>query len=162
MVIYTYWSIYGRDRFDPSRILLPRWVETLAKDVTRQCIGGIQEYYPWSPRKLFRPDFADALLGNRLADEYPEIHRILLENSSGLSGHRIPALILQGTDDVVVSMSSQEAFVRKLCRTGCPVQYILFKGSRHDTRQIGFVEAQRWIERLTLGGKPEPNCRELL
>jgi acetyl esterase/lipase len=162
MVVHTYSSIYGRDRFDPSRILLPRWAVGLAKDVTRQCIGGMQEYYPWSPRKMFRPDFADALLGNRLAEVFPQIHRILLENSTGLSGHRIPTLILQGTDDVVVSVRSQEAFVRELCRTKCPVQYILYKGSRHDTREIGFGEARRWMQRLTLGGKPESNCGDLL
>ena len=162
MVVYIYSSIYGRDRFDPDRILLPRWAESLAKDITRQCVGGMQEYYPWSPRKLFRQDFADALLGNRLADAFPEIHRILLENSTGLSGHRIPALILQGTDDVVVSVKSQEAFVRELCRTNCPVQYILYKGSRHDTRQIGFGKARQWMQRLVLGEKPEPNCEDLL
>ncbi len=161
MVVYTYSLIYGHYCFDPGRILLPRWAKSLSKDVTRQCVGGMQKYYPWSPRELFRSDFADALLGDRLAEAYPEIHRILRENSTGLSEHRIPALILQGTDDIVVSVKSQEAFVRELRRTKCDVQYILYKGSRHDTRQIGFGDARRWMERLTPGGKPEPNCGDL-
>jgi hypothetical protein len=59
-------------------------------------------------------------------------------------------------------VKSQEAFVRELCRTKCPVQYILYKGSRHDTREIGFGEARRWMLRLTLGGKSESNCGDLL
>ena len=158
MAIYTYSKVYGKERFDPEAILAPRWARTLEKDVTRQCVGGMQSYYPASPRELFRPEFAEALLGGSLEEKYPEIFAILKENSTGLTGHRIPALILEGSDDVVVSVKSQEAFVRELCRTACPVTYSLYKGRRHDTRQVGFDEAREWMEKLTRGEKPESNC----
>lgn len=158
MAIYTFSRIYGRDRFDPDRILAPKWAATLEKDVTRQCVGGMQSYYPASPRDLFRAEFAESLLRGTLREKYPEVEKILRENSPGLSGHRVPALILEGSDDVVVSVKSQEAFVRALCRTACPVKYSLYKGRRHDTRQIGFKEARAWMERRALGESPETSC----
>jgi acetyl esterase/lipase len=161
MAIYTYSKIYGKDRFDPDKILAPRWAATLEKDVTRQCVGGMQAYYPASPRELYRQEFADALLKGGLAKAFPEIDRILAENNTGLSGHRIPALLLQGTDDVVVSVPSQEAFVRALCRAGSPVQYTVYKGRRHDTRQIGFQEVRKWMESLARGERPVTNCGDL-
>ncbi len=158
MAIYTFSRIYGRDRFDPDRILAPRWAATLEKDVTRQCVGGMQSYYPAAARDLFRPEFAESLLNGTLKEKYPMIEKILRENSPGLSGHKVPALILEGSDDVVVSVKSQEAFVRALCRTGCPVTYSLYKGRRHDTRQIGFKEARAWMERRARGERPETSC----
>jgi len=161
MAIYAYSNIYGKDRFDPDLILAPKWAATLKKDVTRQCVGGMQSYYPATARALFRPEFADSLLNGTLREEYPEIEKIMRENSPGLSGHGIPALILQGSNDVVVTVKSQKAFVRALCRTACPVTYSLYEGRRHDTRQIGFPEARAWMEQLARGESPESSCGSL-
>jgi len=159
MAIYTYAQMYGRDRFDPAEILLPQWEESLEDDVTRQCIGGMQAYYPWTPRELYRAKFADALLSNRLASAYPSIYRILRENSTGLGGHHVPALILEGTDDVVVSVKSQASFAAALRRHGSAVQLSIYKGARHDTRQIGFTEALEWMQKITRGGSPPTGTR---
>jgi acetyl esterase/lipase len=160
MVIYTFSRMYGTQRFDPARILQDRWARSLEHDVTRQCIGGMQQYYPWAARELFTPAFADALFAGKLRDLYPEIYRILRENSPGLTRHRAPCLILQGTDDVVVRPASQARFVRQLCQAGSPVKYVVYKG-RHDTRQVGYWEALDWMRALA-AGKPSPSdCRTL-
>ncbi len=161
MVIYTYASLYGKNRFDPAVILAPRWAQSLEDDVTRQCIGGMQAYYPWTPREMFRKEFADALLSGTLAQTYPEIYSILTQNSSGLSGHRVPALILEGTDDVVVSVKSQTAFAKALSARGSAVRLSIYKGVRHDTRQAGFPEALKWMNTITQGGKPPSNGETL-
>jgi acetyl esterase/lipase len=161
MVVYSYSLEYGPERFNPALILASRWVGSLEHDVTRQCVGGMQEYYPWTPREMFAPAFAAALLSRELATKYPEIHRILRENSAGLSRHRVPCLILQGTDDVVVFQASQEEFIRQLCRSGSPVRYILFRGRRHDTRQIGYFEALDWMRRLAAGQPAPSDCRTI-
>jgi acetyl esterase/lipase len=161
MAIYSYSRVYGTETFDPELILAPRWAKTLEKDVTRQCVGGMQSYYPASARELFRREFADALFKGTLDEEFPSIDRVLQENSTGLSGHRVPALILEGSDDIVVSPASQEAFARALCRAGSLVTYSLYKGRRHDTRQVGFAEAREWMDRITRGERPGSNCGEL-
>jgi acetyl esterase/lipase len=158
MAIYTYSKLYGKDLFDPDGILAARWAKTLEKDVTRQCVGGMQSYYPSSPRDLYTSNFANALIKGNLATVFPAVYKILEENSTGLSGHGVPALILEGSEDVVVSVKSQEAFVKALCRAGSAVQYVLYKGRRHDTRQIGFQTARSWMESLTRGESPPSNC----
>jgi pimeloyl-ACP methyl ester carboxylesterase len=160
MAVYTFSLMYGTERFDPRLILGSRWVGSLARDVTRQCVGGMQQYYPWSARELFQPAFADALFARKLAEKYPEIHQILQENSTGLSRHHIPCLILQGTDDVVIRPASQEEFVHKLCQAGSAVRYVLYRGRRHDTRQIGYWEALDWMLGLAGGRKPPSNCQD--
>ncbi len=154
MAIYTYEQMYGKARFDPAAILLPEWADTLEDDVTRQCIGGMQAYYPWTPRKMFRKEFADALLAGTLEKSYPTIDSILKENSAGLTAHHVPALILEGTDDIVVSVKSQTAFAHALRALGSPVQLSIYKGARHDTRQAGFAEALQWMKSITAGGAP--------
>ncbi|MBN1836534.1 MAG: hypothetical protein JW820_11835 [Spirochaetales bacterium] len=158
MAVYGFSRAYGVERFDPARILRDRWAADLAEDVVRQCVGGMQSYYPWSARELFRPEFAEALLEGRLAEAYPSIHRILRRHSTGLSGHRVPSLILQGGDDVVVSAASQERFVARLCASGSPVMYLHYGASRHDTRQVGFFDTLRWMQRLARGGPAPSNC----
>ena len=146
---------------DPEAILAPRWAERLEDDVTRQCVGGMQAYYPWTPRELYTRAFADSLLDGTLEEAFPEIHRILSDNTTGLSGHRVPALILQGTDDVVVSVASQKAFAEKLCRARSAVTLSIYENARHDTRQVGFEEALSWMKAIS-GGAPAPsNCGEL-
>ncbi len=160
MAIYTFSRMYGTKRFDPALILQERWARSLERDVTRQCIGGMQQYYPWEARQLFTPAFANALFAHKLQDLYPEIYRILKENSTGLSRHRVPSLILQGTDDIVVRPASQERFVRQLCKAGNPVKYVVYQG-RHDTRQVGYWEALDWMRALA-DGKPAPSdCKTL-
>ncbi len=154
MAIYTYAKMYGTAQFDPAKILLPEWADTLEDDVTRQCIGGMQAYYPWKPREMFRTEFADALMAGTLTEKYPSIDRIIRENSTGLTGHKVPALILEGTEDVVVSVHSQTAFAEALRRKGSAVQVSIYKGVRHDTRQAGFREAFAWMAARVAGRTP--------
>lgn len=145
-IIYTYAQIYGADRFDPSVMIQDQWLENLFIDVRRLCILGLQDYYPWGPYTFFRPEFLRSLQQRRLAADFPEIHAVLKENSPGLSGHGIPALILQGGNDVVINLQDMERFVSSLRDRGSEVEYLVYPDSRHDTRQIGFSDARRWMQ----------------
>lgn len=146
IVAYSFRERYGADRFDPAIMFQSRWVETLDHDVTRQCIGGIQRYYPWNPAELFRPEFLAALRRDDVASISPEIDEILRENSVGLSGHGVPALIVQGTDDIVVYPPSQEEFVVELRERGSDVRYYIYENERHDVRQAAYFDVLAWIE----------------
>jgi acetyl esterase/lipase len=145
LVIYVYSKQYGEDRFDPSKILLPRWAATLERDVTTQCIGGIQSYYPWVADQLFNPPFLAALNAGYLSTAYPEIERIMIENSTGLSGHGIPALIAQGEHDPVIKYTHQDDFVVRLRQQGSNVLYLKYPDLRHDTRQASFRRVRQWM-----------------
>jgi len=145
MVLYTFRNLYGRDAVDPDLALAERFAVSLDYDITRQCVGGMQSYYPIDPRKLFTAPFSKALLGGALETEYPGIYRALEDNKTGLSGHRVPALICQGTDDIVVYGATQAAYVEALRKAGSVVDYRIYEGARHDTRQASFRDVQAWM-----------------
>ncbi len=160
LVIYTYAQLYG-DAIQPHELLAERWANSLERDVTSQCIGAIQSFYPYNPRQLFKGEFADALFDNRLAEAFPSVHEAFEANNSGLAGHGLPALILQGTEDTVVSVASQDLFVRRLCAAGSAVRYPHYIGARHDTRAIGFEDAQAWMQAIAAGEAPPSDCEAL-
>ncbi|TVR74319.1 MAG: hypothetical protein EA427_01160 [Spirochaetaceae bacterium] len=148
MILEAYRTIYGEERFDPRKILRTEWAETLTYDTTRQCVGGIQNYYPGDPALLFRESFLTSLRAGTLDRTHPSIAAIFHENATGLTRHGVPALILQGSDDIVVFPATQKEFVRELRARGNPVDYRLYENTRHDTRQRSFVDVLEWIDRL--------------
>lgn len=154
MVVMSYRTVYGDHRFDPAAVLKEPYASDLAYDTTRQCVGGMQRFYPSRAPDLLHPDFLDSLYDGTLADTHPTIHRVFQANRTGLAPHGVPALILQGTNDIVVSRKTQENFVAALRAVGNPVDYRLFEGARHDTRQIGFETAVAWIRGLDPDARP--------
>ncbi len=156
-IFYTYERMY--DDVDPRRYLQDQWAESLAADVERMCVDQFQRYYPYDGTKLYRPEFYDALYNNRLDEEYPALYRRLEENRSGLSGHGIPTLVVQGDRDIIVTTPSQREYVRKLCETGVPVRFAVFPEVRHrHTRAAGFQLSLLWMSRLHSGMAPQSDC----
>lgn len=149
MIVQSFVRIYGSEAFDPYAILQRQWAERLEYDTTRQCVGGMQAYYPHDAEGLLQKTFFQALRDGNLADAYPSIATIVAENNAGVDSHGVSALILQGTNDIVVSTESQTRFVEMLRAAGNDVRYIIYDGARHDTRQVGFFEALSWIDSLS-------------
>lgn len=151
MALYIFRDLYGADQLNPDWILKERFASRLDRDVVRMCVGAMQSYYPIDPVQLFTEEFSRSLLDDRISHDYPSVYRILKENSTGLSGHGVPVLILQGTNDIVVYHQTQKDFADALETTGVDVDYRLLEGARHDTRQRGFFDARRWIDLKTEG-----------
>ncbi|PKL26088.1 MAG: hypothetical protein CVV47_02865 [Spirochaetae bacterium HGW-Spirochaetae-3] len=147
MVLYTFRNLYGKEAVDPDLALAKVFAPSLDYDITRQCVGGMQSYYPIDPKRLFNAEFSKALLGGTLQKAYPGIFKALTDNSTGLAGHGVPVLICQGTDDIVVHGPTQAAFVKALEEAGSTVEYNIYKGVRHDTRQASFEDVQAWMNR---------------
>lgn len=160
-IFYTYAQMYGPE-IDPAAYLQDRWAATLAQDVNRLCVDQFQVYYPFDGRQLYRPEFYDALYGGRLAEAFPSLHARLEENLSGLSGHGLPVLVIQGNQDIIITTPSQTAYVRALCAAGSPVEYYRLDGVRHrHTRPAGFAATVAFMERLAAGEAPISHCGEL-
>ena len=67
----------------------------------------------------------------------------------------LPALILQGGTDFIVSTASQERFVDALRAAGSAVRYRVFPGVPHKgARQAGFAESIEWMESIARGETP--------
>ena len=166
---FTYvapWVVYAYDTFfpgriDPADILAEPYLSRLVNDAERLCILGVQGYYPSNPANLYQPAFTEALLNGTLADTYPEVAELFAENDAGLAEHGVPAIILQGVNDPVVYLETQNAFVKNLCEGGSRVRYPNYLRTRHETRYIGFNEAISWMRARVAGEEPPSDCGTL-
>jgi pimeloyl-ACP methyl ester carboxylesterase len=151
-VLYSYACMYGPQRVKPERYLQERWARTLGEDASSMCVDEFQSFYPFDGRKLFRPEFYEALHADRLAEEYPSLAEALAVNRSGLSGHGLPALVVQGDADAIVTTPTQARFVEALERGGSRVRFLVLKGIQHRyTRPAGFRTSVEWMESLAAG-----------
>jgi dienelactone hydrolase len=156
-IIYTYQQLYGETEIDPARYLRAEFAEGLADTVARMCVEAFQRYYPRDAASLFTPEFRRALFADDLAEHFPGIAARIDENNTGLSGHRIPGLIMQGEADTIARTRSQTAFVEALRGAGSAVRYIRMDGISHrHSRAAGFEPSIEWM-RWVAGGGPPPN-----
>ena len=158
-VALSYRQDYGRDRFDPRLIFQSRYLPLLDEVAGQLCVDQVQLRYPFAARELYSEEFYMALFGFDLERKFPEIAEVLEENHTGLSGHGIPALMVQGEDDVIVWTTTQDKFVRGLCERGSEVQYLVYPGVRHrETRPVAFEESIAWMLSLADGQPPPSSC----
>lgn len=160
LVLHAY-NTFFPGQFDPADILAEPYASNLAADAERLCIEGVQGHYPGSPANLYTPAFTDALMNDTLEANFPGLYALFSENNAGLGPHGIPAIILQGVDDPVVTLQSQNRFVSQLCAGGSPVRYPNYLRTRHETRYIGFDEAISWMRALVAGETPPSDCDAL-
>jgi acetyl esterase/lipase len=158
-LLYAYADYYGPDRVDLRRLFLPGWLATMPADVTTRCIDAMPGYYGNDARRLYQPEFLNALFGDRLGEGFPALKEVLDRNSTGLVPSAVPALLLQGTGDPIVSASAQEAFVRRLCAAGGSVTYLSYPGVHHfQTRQVSYRNTLDWMGTILAGGTPRSAC----
>lgn len=150
-IIYSYRSIYGADRVDPAELLHPRWLDTFDEDVPRMCVNDFQYYYPFDGPTMYTEAFEQALREDRLAQEFPAFKQILDENISGITGHGIPVMMIQGNQDIIVTNESQRAFVDRLRSLNTPTSLLELEGVRHrHTRPAGFRASVDFIAQVAL------------
>lgn len=158
-IIYAYRAMYGFEEIDPAAYLQDEWLENLTLDIATKCVKEMEVYYPFDGRELFTEDFYAALHGGTLAEEYPDFYRRLAENESGLSGHDVPVLMVQGGNDIIITTPAIRSYIGELCETGVPVQYRLYEDARHrHTRPAGFQASVDWINALFAGEDPPNEC----
>jgi pimeloyl-ACP methyl ester carboxylesterase len=149
-IVYVYAQLYGEDVVEIDRILQPRWAQSLETDVLTMCVNEFQRYYPFDVSGIYTEEFYAALTERRLDVEFPVFKRILDENLSGLDGHGVPTMMVQGLDDPIASVPSQREFVERLRETGVPVTYLELEGITHRyTRPAGFVQSVDFIRSLS-------------
>lgn len=158
-IVLSYQQDYGTELFDPASVLAPRWLGGLEQAAGEMCVDVVQAHYPFDGSQIFSRSFAESLYGHTLERDLPAIARILRQNRTGLKGHRLPSLIVQGEDDVIVWTSSQTRFVRELCASGSDVNYLRFPNVRHrETRPVAFEESIAWMRGLDRGNPPPSSC----
>lgn len=158
-ITLSYRQDYGEELFDPAEVLAKRWLPGLEAAAGRLCVDQAQRHYPFDGSRIYSPSFAASLYGHTLDRDFPEIHGLLERNATGLTGHGVPALIVQGEDDVIVRNETQTDFVRRLCGTGSEVLYLRYPAVRHrETRPAAFEESIAWMRGLDAGEPPASSC----
>lgn len=159
-IAVAYGSIYG-GAFDPARVLASHWLPTVVSDTVGRCVDQAQVYYPFDETQIYTPSFASALRRGSLARDFPDIHAVLEANRTGLTGHGVPSLVIQGRDDIIARNRTQERFVAELCETGVPVVYVNVPGARHrHTKPAGFEPAVHWMKEIADGVPAPSTCAE--
>jgi pimeloyl-ACP methyl ester carboxylesterase len=160
-VVTSFAHVYGHDVVDASAILAARWIPTLEGTATSICVSRAQQVYPFDVDAMYTSEFAASLRSGTLWREFPTFDALLVANRPGFSGHGIPALLIQGDQDVIVRNGSQERTARDLCAEGSDVLYLNIPGARHrDTRPAGFEAAVAYIFDRTDGVAPPSNCAD--
>lgn len=160
-VVHAY-ATYYPGRVDPADVLAEPYLSNLAADAESWCIQEVQQNYPHDPGTLYHPAFATSLLDRTLDATHPELAALFEENDAGLGDHGLPAVVLQGTDDPVVTLESQNAFVLALCERGSAVRYPNYLRTRHDTRYVGFDEAIAWMAARSAGEDAPSDCADVV
>lgn len=163
-IVQAYRDFYGPEVVDPAAVFQDRWLANFEADVMTRCVDGIFNYYSPNARQMYRPEFVEALFTDHLQTVVPAFKAALKTNAAGLSrdGVDIPALILQGTADQIVTPPSQMQFATSLCELGNYVTYVSYPAVDHSNiRLASFRDTINWIESVANGDLPESNCASL-
>lgn len=163
-IVQAYRDFYGPQVIDPADVFQDRWLTRFEADVMSRCVDGLFSYYSSNARQMYRPEFREALYTDRLQTLAPAFKAALEDNVPGLSpaGVDIPALILQGTADQIVTPPSQRQFALNLCELGNHVTYRSYPAVDHaNIRRASFRDTINWIASTAGGDLPESSCASL-
>ncbi|MCK6624025.1 MAG: lysophospholipase [Anaerolineae bacterium] len=160
-IIYAYLNYYG-DVISPEAVFLPNWLPTFYTDAASKCVDEAYEYYPEDPKLLYRPEFMEALYGDRLAEKFPDFKQALDFNYVGDSlNTNVPVVLFHGEADTIVTPDTHDRFVARLCNLGKNVSYKLYPEINHfQTRQASFVDSLTWMRNILSGQLPASQCSE--
>lgn len=163
-IIYAFREYYGRDVVDPVSVFRNHWLPTFDGDASSKCVDEVYDYYHGGEANLYQPRFSQSLYSKRLGFDFPAFKEALDRNDSGAAVNpQIPALLLHGSADPIVTPQTNERFMRQLCRQGKPVTYYLYNNVHHfQTRQYSFVDTIKWMQAILTGAPVRADCSTIL
>ncbi|NCN05025.1 MAG: alpha/beta fold hydrolase [Spirochaetales bacterium] len=145
LILYSYREMYGADLINPALYLQPHWIPNFDTDAQSR-LPQFQSRYGFNQEPLYTPEFRRALNQRTVARDFPTLYRLMAENHTGHSGHEVPALVIQGGRDFIVTDATQTIFVEKLRLLGSNVRFLIFPQASHRyTRHAGFAPSLEWM-----------------
>ncbi|MDC7222248.1 MAG: lipase family protein [Spirochaetales bacterium] len=145
-IIYSYGEMYGWDTVNPADFLNDSYLPTFMEDASTMSVDVFQYHFGYNAKKLFRPEFYNALFDGTLAENYPVMNSYFEQNNSGLSGHGKPVFQVQGGTDFIITTASQDIFIKRLKDLGSEVDYRVYDGVSHKySRMAGFADTLTWM-----------------
>jgi pimeloyl-ACP methyl ester carboxylesterase len=161
-LFYAYADLYGKNQVPLDEMLQPKWLPTLQNDVLSKCISAAANYWGAGPKGIYSDKFYDSLYNDKIGQDFPTLKKLFDENSSGTKVSATPALIIQGGTDPIVTVESQEQFVKLNCNIGNKLTYLKFEGVHHyQTRHVSFKDVVGWMNSILNGSTPPSICDDL-
>jgi pimeloyl-ACP methyl ester carboxylesterase len=159
-IVYAYRDFYGLGIVDPTELFLPQWIENFSHDASTKCVDEVYRYYPSAAQQMYKPEFIDALYGDRLGELYPEFKAVLDENHVGHATNTdVPALLLHGAIDPIVTAKTAETFLHQVCSLGKSVTYRLYPDVNHFlVRQNSFRDTLEWMQAVLYDVPQRNDC----
>lgn len=143
---------------DPETLLEPEWIGYLER-ARNICVDEGFGINSTTMARVYADAFEMALRRNSIAQDFPDIYAVFEENSAGTSFTNIPAMIVQGTGDPIVTNAAQGQFVDQLCQRNVAVELKEYPGVHHfSTRQVSFKDTNAWIDTIVNGGQTSNTC----
>jgi predicted esterase len=163
-IVYAFRDYYGPDVITPAQVFQDPWLPSFDTDASTKCVDEIYDYYHGGQGNIYRPDFSQSLYGGRLGFDIPNFKAALDRNDVGRSVNpQVPALLLHGSADPIVTPQTNDAFMRQLCQQGKPVTYYLYNNVHHfQTRQYSFVDTLNWMQAILTGAPVRSDCATIL
>ncbi|AFZ67779.1 secretory lipase [Deinococcus peraridilitoris] len=156
----SYAAYYG---LDPAKVLQPRWLAALDREAGKMCVTQVYRHYPHVAESIYRPEFLAALRSGQIQRYDANLARMLKSNAPGFApqGRVIPALVLTGMTDPIVTANAQLSFMRKSCAFGRAIVQREYADANHfQARQFGFRDTLAWMEDLSRGKVAPSSCTE--
>lgn len=148
-IIYAYLQMYGPERVRVEELLQERWIPDLEEVVLSMCVDEFQYHYPFDGEFLYTPEFHQALQERTVDESFPVFAAILAENETGLTGHGVPVLLVEGVQDIIVTPPAQREYADRLRASGSRVDLLEIDGARHrHTRPAGFLPSVAFIHKV--------------
>jgi pimeloyl-ACP methyl ester carboxylesterase len=147
------WSVkYG---VPLTTLVRPEVIETL-RAINANCIDKLEsEVEIFKAQSKLSSDFAP----QRSLNVQPWRNLIATNSIGGLS-MRVPALIVQGGSDSVVSPKITRTFIRNSCRNGATVTYLELSSLGHGkAAAASVIPATNWLNARLLGKPASSSCR---
>ncbi len=163
-IVYAYRDYYGAEVIEPAAVFQEWWLPTFDIDASNKCVDEIYKHYQGGQENIYRPEFRDSLYGKRLDADFPAFKQALDRNNVGSQpSTQVPALLLHGSADPIVTQQTNEAFLRQICQQGKPSTYYLYNNVHHfQTRQYSFVDTVQWMQAILSGIPVRQDCGAFL
>lgn len=136
-------------RVDLNSVLTPKGM-ALLPSLQTACAGALMLSPAWRvpPADIFQPNVASSLLMQDFVANEPSRLRV-----------QVPTLIVQGTNDMLVSYQGAASLEASLCANGAHAQLNPVAGATHDSvLALSYERVSAWIAERLAGNPANGNC----
>lgn len=157
-LVESYTEYYGSN-LQAFQVLQGRWLQDMASNNDALCVNAAYKHYPKDKKSIYTPAFIDALESNTWPQTLSSWQQAIVTNTPLSSLPNVPHLSIQGATDPIVTATTQQQNIERLCQDKHQVGYKEYPGINHfDIRRAGFEFSNTWMKEVLTGATPFSSC----